>query len=184
MIELAGLWSDGKTSRQVPALLRVFRSGEYQLELDNETSRGALREVDFSPRLGSTPRLLTFADGAVLETPDNDLVDALLAEHRRSGLFSLVHLIESHWGAVLGLTLGTVMFAVIFFVYGVPALAKAFAFSMPYEWLDFLPSYTVEGSGDDAKLVRNVGFYWAWPATTVVTFLFGYFWPERKDRLG
>ena len=52
---------------------------------------------------------------------------------------------------------------------------------MPYEWLGALPTYDVVGEGDSARLVRKVGFFWAWPATTVVTFLCGYFWPRAND---
>lgn len=45
---------------------------------------------------------------------------------------------------------------------------------MSYEWLGNLPMYWVNSEG---ALKTTVGFYWAWPATTIVTFLFGYFWP-------
>ncbi len=47
---------------------------------------------------------------------------------------------------------------------------------MPYDWLAALPMYYTSGEGDDVKLATTVGFYWAWPATTVATFLCGYLW--------
>ena len=51
---------------------------------------------------------------------------------------------------------------------------------MSYEWLGNLPMYWVNSEG---ALKTTVGFYWAWPATTIVTFLFGYFWRRRNARI-
>ena len=50
---------------------------------------------------------------------------------------------------------------------------------MPYDWLGALPMYVVSGEGDTQKLETTVGFFWAWPVTTLLTFGFGYFWPRR-----
>ncbi len=52
---------------------------------------------------------------------------------------------------------------------------------MPYDWLASLPMYYTEGEGDAISLKTTVGFFWAWPATTLVTFAFGYFWPREKQ---
>ncbi len=46
---------------------------------------------------------------------------------------------------------------------------------MPYEWLSGLPTYDVTGAGEEAKLSAVVGFHWAWPITTAITFCCGYF---------
>ena len=54
---------------------------------------------------------------------------------------------------------------------------------MPYDWLASLPMYYTEGKGDAISLKTTVGFFWAWPATTLVTFAFGYYWPrENQER--
>ena len=52
---------------------------------------------------------------------------------------------------------------------------------MPYDWLASLPMYYTEGEGDAISLKTTVGFFWAWPVTTLVTFAFGYFWPREKQ---
>jgi len=49
---------------------------------------------------------------------------------------------------------------------------------MSYAWLGNLPMYWVDSAG---ALKTSVGFYWAWPATTIVTVLFGYLWPRSED---
>ena len=55
---------------------------------------------------------------------------------------------------------------------------------MSYDWLGVLPMYFTEGQGADQKLHKTVGFFWAWPVTTLVTFGCGYFWPRGAGRNG
>lgn len=52
---------------------------------------------------------------------------------------------------------------------------------MPYEWLGMLPTYEVAGIGEGAKLASVVGFHWAWPVTTAITFFCGYFLARSKS---
>ncbi|NNC89815.1 MAG: hypothetical protein HKN82_15265 [Akkermansiaceae bacterium] len=56
-------------------------------------------------------------------------------------------------------------------------------FGMSYEWLGSLWTYDVEGSGDAATLKTRVGFYWAWPLTTIITFLSGILVPRRTPNV-
>ncbi len=136
MIELAGVWSDGKTSRQTPARLLIYRTGGYRLERDDEILQGTVGELDISPRIGNTPRRLAFPDGGMLETADNDTVDKLDKLHRDKRLHRALHYLENHWGAVIGLTGATVMFVWLFMAYGVPTIARTLAFAMPTSLLE------------------------------------------------
>lgn len=89
-------------------------------------------------------------------------------------------------GSFQGLLVGSVVsfIGVLFIRNDVWVLLHSLEFfRMPYDWLAALPMYYVEGVGDDARLVTTVGFFWAWPATTIVTFACGYFWPKRDERV-
>ncbi len=143
MIELAGVWSDGKTSRQAPARLLVYRTGEFRLERDDEIFRGTVAELDISPRIGNTPRRLAFPGGGILETSDNNIVDKLDKLHRDNRLHAALHYLENHWGAVIGLTGATVMFVWLFMAYGVPTIARTLAFAMPTSLLETTDEQTL-----------------------------------------
>ena len=92
-------------------------------------------------------------------------------------------------GSFRGLVTGAVVsfFAVLFIRSDVWVLLHTFeldlwgltvGFSMPYEWLAALPMYYIEEGGGSQSLKTTVGFYWAWPATTILTFALGYLWSD------
>ena len=91
-------------------------------------------------------------------------------------------------GSFKGLLTGSIIsfLGVLFIRNDVWALLHSLEFvRMPYQWLAALPMYYLEGEGDEEALRTTVGFFWAWPATTIVTFGCGYFWPGRgKTRSG
>lgn len=136
MIELAGHWFDGRTSRQTPARLRVWRSGEYQLDAGAERREGRFSEFDVSPALGTTARQLTLPGGEVFETADHAALAQVLDWHGDAAAGGLVHALERHWGAVLLLTVATVLVVYAFTAYGVPALARTVAFAVPAGFLE------------------------------------------------
>ncbi|MGA0900201.1 MAG: sodium:solute symporter family transporter [Luteolibacter sp.] len=76
-------------------------------------------------------------------------------------------------GTLRGLVVGSALsFLLVLFLRADVWILLHFA-GMPYEWLDALPSYSVVGSGEGASLDTLVGFHWAWPMTTAITFLCG-----------
>lgn len=78
-------------------------------------------------------------------------------------------------GTLRGLVLGSgLSFILVLFLRADVWILLHFV-GMPYEWLDALPSYAVTGSGEQASLKTLIGFHWAWPLTTVITFLSGCF---------
>jgi predicted Zn-dependent protease len=91
----------------------------------------ALADVRASPRVGNTRRHLYFADGSQCESDDNDAIDEMFAGVRGAAPGRLLHRWESRFGYVLlALALAAVsVWAGVTF--GVPALAKQVAFSLP-----------------------------------------------------
>jgi Zn-dependent protease with chaperone function len=135
VIELAGTWFDGTTSKQRSAQLKVHGNGEYRLEFDGQVKLGKFEDFELSPALGEIPRQLTLASGEVFETRDNAQLETLEKRHPSQSMLGLVDALERHWGAVLGLAASTIILVWLFLVYGVPAAARNIAFAMPVSLL-------------------------------------------------
>jgi len=86
-------------------------------------------------------------------------------------------------GRFAGLLVGSALSFVCVLFIRADVWALLHSVGMSYEWLGALPTYEVVGEGDAAALKPNVGFYWAWPVTTIITFVCGYFWPRRGDEI-
>ena len=123
-------WFDGKSSD----------GREVTLELDAQQIlrvRGAgidhawpIADVRASDRIGASRRYLYFPDGSQCETGDNDGVDRMFAA-RESRSARLLHRWESGLGYALAAAVITVAAAWAAVVWGIPALAKQVAFSLP-----------------------------------------------------
>ena len=91
----------------------------------------ALERVAFSSRIGNTPRFLRFPGSASFETQDNEAVDRVAAQ--RSPTSGLAHRLESKLRYVFVGLVVSVAFVWGSVQWGVPALAKIPAFSLPAE---------------------------------------------------
>lgn len=93
-----------------------------------EVPLAALRASD---RLAALPRFLYLPGGRTLETPDNDVVDALLAAQQRGRLVAAVHWLERHarTAAVATVLLVAITAATVW--WGLPVLARQVAFAVP-----------------------------------------------------
>jgi Zn-dependent protease with chaperone function len=129
-MQIAGRYFDGTSSRRREATL--LRDGGW---LRVEGADGALHapvalaSVEISARLGHTPRVLRFPGGASFETDDNEAVDRLAPA--RGVTRGLVHRLESRLRYVLIGLLVTIAFVWGSVQWGVPALARLVAFSLP-----------------------------------------------------
>ena len=89
------------------------------------------------------------------------------------------------WGSVLSFI--AVLFIrsdvwVLLHTFELDLFGLSLGFNMPYEWLAALPMYFIEGQGDAQSLKTTVGFYWAWPVTTILTFGLGVLWPKSRSK--
>ena len=132
-MRLEGRFFDGSSSRSHRAsvvvendLLRVEGGAGEALHPPCE-----LGCVEFSSRVGNTPRFLRFPGGASVETADNDAVDRLLA--RRAPASGLAHRLESKLRYTLVGLAFTVAFVWACVQWGVPALARVAAHALPVE---------------------------------------------------
>ena len=107
------------------------------------------RKVEISPRVGSIPRRLTFPDGSVFETADNDGVDVWLRRSKgaKSGW---VHGLEAFRPRLLVFVVAVIFLAFAIYRYAVPGLVEVAVFVTP----PFVPEMI--GSGALASLDRTV----------------------------
>jgi len=131
MIE--GRYFDGTSSVGVPAHLTLGADGIARLFGLADRAEGPVDELKFSERVGSIPRRVTFPNGGVFETRDNDAIDEALESIGRKAGKAWLHRLESQWHIVIGSLVAVVLLSVAFVQWGVPAIANQVAKVMPVE---------------------------------------------------
>ena len=130
MTQVTAFFHDGKSSAQRVVLIEATAPDRLRVTGDGIDLSYPLTDVRVSPRVGNTRRYLYFADGSQCETADNDAID-LIFSAQTGTLASLLHRWESRFGYAL-LALALTLLAIWGGIsYGVPALAKHVAFSLP-----------------------------------------------------
>lgn len=118
-----GEWHPAHSSRAVSADLRD-QQGQLVAISDGATlALASFVDLEISDRVGSIPRRLTFADGSVFETRENDAIDALVARQvgRRGGF---VHRLEQFRPRLIGFTLAVILLAVGIYRYALPVMVE------------------------------------------------------------
>ncbi len=131
MTTISAKFYDGKTSRGTPVSIHLALGDWLRISgLERDRIYG-LSEVRISARLGDTSRSISLPDGAVCETFENDMIDAILRRQGRGGWPAVIHTLASKWRYVLLLLLVTLVGVWALIDYGIPALAKRVAFHFP-----------------------------------------------------
>ena len=130
MTQVTAFFRDGKTSAQRQVLIAVTTPDRLRVTGNGIDLSYPLAGVRVSARVGNTRRYLYFGDGSQCETADNDAIDHIFAPQAAT-FASLLHRWESRLGyALLALVL-TLLAVWGGISYGVPALAKHVAISLP-----------------------------------------------------
>jgi len=131
MIRIDGLLYDGQSSRQLVAQLHFSAGGQLHIESEQGRVDFALDDLKISPRIGNTPRFIDLPEGCRFETQDNDAVDLIEVQIPSSGTNRWVHRLESRLKYVVITLIFVVLFSWGFIQFGIPALSKTIAFSLP-----------------------------------------------------
>ncbi len=131
MRELNGWFYDGKTSRKKEIAIGFLRTGELRIRGLEDELVYTLSDVRITPRVGNTARCIYLPNGAKCETPDNDAVDAFLRQQGEGKWPAFLHKLESRLVYVLLAVVVSVGSVWALIEYGVPALAKRVAYSLP-----------------------------------------------------
>ncbi|EUC00221.1 peptidase M48 Ste24p [Rhizobium sp. CF080] len=144
-----GEWHPANSSRAVPAVLREEGPLLVAAEEERVLASAVPERTGISSRVGSIPRRVSFPDGSVFETRDNDGVDTYLRGKRgaRSGL---VHRLEQFHPRLILMTLAVILLATTIYRFAVPALVEVAVLVTP----PFVPELI--GSGTLASLDRTI----------------------------
>jgi len=147
MTPIQGYWSDGRTSARIPARCRVSDSGVLRIESGVDGTlmcQAPESDVRVSPRLGNTPRYLTFKGGARFETDDNAAVDALPVRFERHPWMRGVHALESRLKYILICLIVVVTAGWAAARFGVPLTARLIASHLSTSVLHYAGGQTLQ----------------------------------------
>lgn len=127
-----GDYFDGRSSRRQIAELHD-ELGMLSLWMGRTKLVGAtpIADVDISPRIGNTPRYLSFPGGETFECNDNAAIDQLQKSHDDSPRLGLLHRLESRMRYIFISLVLVIAFVGGGIFWGIPALAKTAAYSLP-----------------------------------------------------
>ena len=103
-------------------------------------SIGDLARTEISARVGRIPRRISFADGSLFETEDNDAVDLWLKKHGKSGF---VHELERFHPRLLAFVAAVFLFAGVIYRFAVPALVEVAVLVTPPAVTQWMASGTL-----------------------------------------
>lgn len=132
MIEIRGFYYDGKTASRSEVQIRFYQNGLLEISGANLSLTGSLKTARISPRIGNTCRSIYLPDGSKLESFANDELDVVADYFAQNIYQAVVHKLEQKSHAVLAALVITAAVVWAGIEYGVPLLAKAAAYSMPY----------------------------------------------------
>lgn len=133
MALVKGLYYDGKSSASHAIEIAFPQSGAGALRI---TGSGidrnlVMSDVRVSPRIGNSRRTLYLPDGAVVETADNDAIDAAFANAPNATRHRVLHLLESRFRYVVLAVAATAIVVWLVIEFGIPALAREVAANLP-----------------------------------------------------
>lgn len=119
-----GRWHPPGASKSSPAIL--FAEGKtlhvkLEGQIADPVTVGDLARLEISERIGRVPRRITFPDGSMFETVDNEGVDGWVGRHRRTGV---VHKLEAFHPRLMAFVLATFLLAAGIYRYALPALVE------------------------------------------------------------
>ena len=133
MIKIDCHYYDGKSSIQTAVVITFELSGEVLIDGKAIEIKTTFEQLKIAARLGNTRRSLFLANGAKLETDDNQAVDKVCAYFDSNIFHSLLHSLEKKWSIVFIALFITVTFVWAGIEYGVPFASKWVVKGIPYQ---------------------------------------------------
>ncbi len=120
---IVGIWHPARSSRAVASSLHFAEGIVQARDADGKPLAATpLAALEVSDRVGSIVRRISFADGSVFETPDNDGIDAALRALRRR--VSRIHELERFRPRLLIFVMLVIGLSFAVYRYAVPLLVE------------------------------------------------------------
>ncbi len=120
---------DGQSSQKQDVIVEFFEDGKVKIEGDILKIDTSIDDLSFSERIGNIPRNIIFPNGAIAQSSENDKIDQLLKQHRKS--FSIVHILESKMRYAILSFIMLILSVVFFFTIGSGIAAKGITAILP-----------------------------------------------------
>lgn len=147
MMQVNGDYFEVNKSHKYSVLLLVTADNRIVIKAVDASSKVNqnvnVSEIDVSPRLAGTPRSITFPDGSLFETNDNEAIDQWLKAENTHNTLAWIHLLESRLIYVLLTLFFVLIFSWGFIQYGVPSLANVTAKMLPSDVNQYLGKGTL-----------------------------------------
>ncbi len=124
MIKINGYYYDGQSSVQTAVTVTFYQSGKVLIEGESVKLDTTIEQLSIAPRLASTTRNIFLANGAKLETDDNDALDRVSRFFDKNVFHALLHKLEKNWHYPLIALMLTIVFIWGSIEYAVPLAAK------------------------------------------------------------
>lgn len=148
MIELIGVYFDGKTSRAYSVTATLDKRAIAIKGKDVEIAGIPLDACEIPPPLGRTGRSIILPGGARFETDDQEGVRRVETWLGKNSGMHIVNLIESKWRLVAACIAGLVLSTWLFIAYGIPLIADKAAASIPLAVTERISRHTLEVMDD------------------------------------
>ena len=140
---ITGKWHKKDSAAQTDAALYFFQDGHFTLEIQGEQAcSGDIASLQVSDRLGNVVRKLTFEDGSVFSTSENDIIDEVFKPYTKKSNF--IHTIESKLKFVAIALVVTIAVTFSFFKWGLPVASNAVANILPQKTGDLIGQHSLD----------------------------------------
>lgn len=135
-MQVRGFCFDGQSSRRHVAQLAITADG-VQLQFDGRTLHYRSAQMQLAPRLGNTPRQVSFDDGASFVTDQHDQLQQLMRQlpgsvrDGRRTSSDWLHRIESRWHWILAACVILILALYLGLTRGAPLAARAIVTFIP-----------------------------------------------------
>jgi Zn-dependent protease with chaperone function len=138
-----GIWHPPGSSKAFDAAL-LAEGKRLAVRLPDRSLVGeeTVGTMVISDRIGHIPRRISFADGGLFETEDNDAIDRLLKAHRRNRAV-WIHELERFHPRLIVLVLLVFLFSGLIYRYAIPALVEVAVWMTPPTVGDMMSSGTL-----------------------------------------
>lgn len=136
---------DGTSSRRYAVTMRADEDGALSINGEGVQRRYTAEDIRTAYRVGKQVRRIELADGASLEANYSPQLDAMLDLSKAQRHQGFVHGLESKLKYIAIALVLTLVVAWGFLTWGIPAMAKGIAFSLPAETQDYLGRGALQG---------------------------------------
>ncbi len=142
-MQIKGDYFEANKSQRYEAWLLLTVDNKVTIKAVDSSAKAiyqnaALDSIEISPRIANTIRSVTFSDGSLFETAENEAIDQWLKNNKAPNSLAWIYHLESRLSYVLLTLVFVALFSWGFIQYGVPTIAETTAKMLPNDVTQYL----------------------------------------------